>query len=407
MTDSHAGPVAGIGQRDGSAARGPVTRRRFIAAMGALGAASVLAACAAGEPGAHKDTAESGSGGALGSNEPQRARERAVMGSTAATDVRVGLILGPPSMGLSRMLLAARAGETHNSFNVEIVGVDFAALAARFNQGDFDIVTLPSNIGAVLYNNADINTEVEVVSIGNLGVLYGVTTDPSVTTIADLAGRTVYSIGQNGTPEYTIATVLDGTGLSDSVDMAYRATPFEVLNLLQNEPNAIAVLPQPFVELARTMVPGLTTPVDFTEEWDRMPTNTSKSQAVTTHTIVNRAFLEQHEAAVIEYLQLAGASVDFTLDNIQEAAAVQEELGTFLNNDVAAAAMPFCSLVNLTGEVMRDSLSGFLAAIYSQNPRSIGGALPGDDFYYLPPLGALDADVRELTGGLALAERRV
>ena len=378
----------------------PLTRRRLLTTAGALSAATVLAACSGTDP-----RAETGRTPAAGAD-PQAPRERAVMGSTEATSVRVGLILGPPSMGLSRFLLAAQAGETHNSFDFELMGVDFAALAARFNQGDFDIVTLPSNIGAVLYNNSDINTDVEVISIGNLGVLYGVTTDPGVTSLADLAGRTVYSIGQSGTPEYTIATVLEGHGLADRVTMAYRATPFEVLNLLQNEPNAIAVLPQPFVELARTMVGGLRTPVDLTAEWDAMPTNTTNSQAVTTHTIVNRKFLEEHESAVIEYLQRAGASVDFTLDHIAEAAAVQEELGTFLNNDVARAAMPFCSLVNLTGEVMRDALSGFLAAIHAQNPRSIGGELPGDDFYYLPPLGALEADVRELTGGLDPAERR-
>ena len=378
-----------------------VSRRRFLGTMGALGAVSVLAACAWQE--------EPVAGDAVGTSTAEiapAAVERPVMGSTESTNVRVGLILGPPSMGLSQFLLAAQAGRTHNTFDFEVTGVDFATLAARFNQGDFDIVTLPSNIGAVLYNNRDINTEVEVISVGNLGVLYAVTTDPGVTSLADLAGRTVYSIGQHGTPEYTIATVLDGYGLTESVDMSYRATPFEVLNLLQNEPNAIAVLPQPFVELAKTMVSELFTPVDFTAAWDQMPTNTGGSQAVTTHTIVNREFLETHEAAVIEYLQFAGASVDYTLDHIAETAAVQEELGTFLNNEVAAAAMPFCSLVSLTGEVMHDALSGFLAAIHAQNPASVGGELPGPDFYYMPPLGALDADVGSLVGGLAPAERR-
>ena len=376
-----------------------LSRRRFLGALGALGSVALLSACAgegAQDPAGDRGAAEG----------PPRVIERALMGSTAATTARVGLIMGPPSMGLSRFLLDARDGATYHSYDVEIVGVDFATLAARFNQGDFDIVTLPSNIGAVLFNNEDIRTDVEVISIGNLGVLYGVTTDPSVTGLDDLRGRTVYSIGQNGTPEYTIATVLAGHGIADEVEMAYRATPFEVLNLLQNEPNAIAVLPQPFVELARTMVGQLYTPVDLTAAWDSMPENTGGSQAVTTHTIVNRSFLEAHESAVVEYLQRVGDSVDYTLDHIAEAAAVQEELGTFLNNDVAAAAMPFCSLVNLTGEVMHEALSGFLAAIHAQNPKAVGGKLPGNDFYYMPPLGALDADVRTLTGGASAAERR-
>ena len=29
-------------------------------------------------------------------------------------------------------------------------------------------------------------------------------------------------------------------------------------------------------------------------------------------------------------------------------------------------------------------LAGYLEVLYEQNPESIGGALPGDDFYYVP-----------------------
>lgn len=366
---------------------GLLTRRGFLGVLGVGATGMLLAGCTApGDAAAPEQGAPSA----------PVVRERGLQGSTDPVGVRVGLILGPPSMGLSRFLQAADAGLTYNDFSFEVAGIDYAALAARFNQGDFDIVTLPSNLGAVLYNNDELRTEVRVISVNNLGVLYIVTADPSVSSLDDLRGRTVYSIGEGGTPEYTIATVLSGYGIADEVEMSYRPTPFEVLNLLQQEEGSIALLPQPFVELAKTMAEGLRTPIDITEEWARMPGNTTGSQAVTTHTIVNRRFLEEHEAAVVEYLQQAGASVDYTLDHIAETAALQEELGTFLNDEVAARAMPFCSMVNLTGTVMHDALSGFLAALHARNPDSIGGAMPGADFYYMPPAGAMDTGIREL-----------
>lgn len=365
------------------------SRRRLLGGIGAVGAVASLAALAGCTP----ERAETSLGGDAG---PPRVTERALTGSTDPVEVRVGLILGPPSMGLSRFLLDAQAGSTYNRYSFEVTGVDYAALAARFNQNEFDIVTLPSNLGAVLYNNDDIDTEARVINIGNLGVLYIATTDPGIASLEDLQGRTVYSIGEGGTPEYTIATILANNGLDDAVHMSYRATPFEVLNLLQQEENCVAMLPQPFVELARTMVPTLYTPVDITEEWAAMPGNTGGSEAVTTHTLVNRAFLEAHEAAVVEYLQRAGDSVDYTLEHIPEAAALQEQLGTFLNDEVAEAAMPFCSIVSLTGEVMYDALSGFLEAVHEQNPRAVGGRMPGNDFYYMPPSGALEVDIERL-----------
>ncbi len=99
--------------------------------------------------------------------------------------------------------------------------------------------------------------------------------------------------------------------------------------------------------------------------------------------------LEVHAKAVIEYLQLMKSSVAWTLENPASAAALQESLGTFLNNDVALDAMTQISLVALTGTEMRTAMSGYVKELYDANPDSVGGAIPGDDFYYLPPRGYL------------------
>ena len=148
-------------------------------------------------------------------------------------------------------------------------------------------------------------------------------------------------------------------------------------------------MPQPFVSLAKILVDPLYIPVDLTVEWNNAFSDAG-SQAVTTTTIVNKQFLEEHEQAVVEYLNMAGQSVCWTLDNMSDAAALQEQLGTFLNDEVALDAMPYISMVNLTGSDMRTALSGFLNELYVANPDSIGGAQPGEEFYYLSPTGSLD-----------------
>lgn len=33
---------------------------------------------------------------------------------------------------------------------------------------------------------------------------------------------------------------------------------------------------------------------------------------------------------------------------------------------------------------MKEALSGYLQVLYDQNPDSVGGQMPGDDFYYIP-----------------------
>lgn len=308
-------------------------------------------------------------------------------GGTDACDVNVGLIMGPPSMGMGWFINEAKEGNTYNNFNFEVGGVDYTALASKFNTGDYDIIHCPSNVGAILYNNTDLKEEAVVADIGNLGLLYIMTTDPSVQSMQDLQGRNIYSIGEGGPPEYTMGYLLEQEGLTD-VNMSFKSTPFEVLNLLQDEENSIALLPQPFVEVAKLLVPGINTPIDITQEWDSLDLENG-AESVTTITIVRKSFLEEHEEAVVEYLNMCKASVDYCLTNPKEAAAWTDEFETFLNGEVAEAAMPYVNMCAITGNEMKDKLSGFLQIMYDYNPDAVGGAMPGDDFYYIPPEGSM------------------
>lgn len=360
-------------------------RRKFVAlsAAAAFGAALGLSGCASGEGAKGADASD----GAVEFTATTESRD--LMGSADPCDVRVGLIMGPPSMGLSQFILAAQAGKTTNNFTFDLNGVDYVGLSALFNKGDYDICTLPSNIGPILFNNDELKNSYEVISVNNLGVLYVMTNDESLASLDDLRGRTVYAYGEGGTPEYTIEALMKKTGLDGAFNLEFKSSPLEVLNMMQEQENCVAILPQPFVSLAKILVNPLYIPIDLTVEWNQAFADTG-SQAVTTTTIVNKQFLEEHEQAVVEYLNMAGQSVAWTLANMDKASALQEELGTFLNNSVALDAMPYISMVNLTGEDMRTALSGFLGELYAANPDSIGGALPGDDFYYLPPEGAID-----------------
>lgn len=308
-------------------------------------------------------------------------------GSQDACDVNVGLIMGPPSMGMGWFINEAKEGNTYNNLNFEVGGVDYTALASKFNTGDYDIIHCPSNVGAILYNNEDLKEDAVVIDIGNLGLLYVMTTDPSVKSMQDLQGRNVYSIGEGGPPEYTMGYLLEQEGL-DNVNMSFKSTPFEVLNLLQDEENSIALLPQPFVEVAKLLVPGIYTPIDITEEWNSLNLE-SGAESVTTITIVRKSFLEEHEEAVVEYLNMCKKSVDYCLENPKEAADWTDEFETFLNGEVAEAAVPYVNMCAITGQEMKDKLSGFLQIMYDYNPDAVGGTMPGDDFYYIPPEGSM------------------
>ena len=78
------------------------------------------------------------------------------------------------------------------------------------------------------------------------------------------------------------------------------------------DPNAIGLLPQPFVTAALAQNEKLSIIMDLTKEWDNVQGEGSGSRLVTGATIVNNDFLKEHEDLVDTFLQEHEASIAFT-----------------------------------------------------------------------------------------------
>ena len=73
--------------------------------------------------------------------------------------------------------------------------------------------------------------------------------------------------------------------------------------------------------------------------------------------------------------------MDYVNANTAEAAQLvgQYEIVTA---EVAEKALPACNITFIEGAEMQEKLSGYLSVLLEQNLQSVGGELPGDDFYY-------------------------
>lgn len=102
---------------------------------------------------------------------------------------------------------------------------------------------------------------------------------------------------------------------------------------------------------------------------------------VTGVAIVRSEFADENPAAVDAFLGHYAESVDFVNGDVEAAA---ELVGDYdiVAAAVAQKAIPECNIVCVTGADMKERLSGYLAVLADQNPEAVGGALPGDDFYY-------------------------
>ena len=121
--------------------------------------------------------------------------------------------------------------------------------------------------------------------------------------------------------------------------------------------------------------------MDLTEVWERLAGDTG-SQLLTGVTVARAAFVDENPDAVDEFIREQSASVDAVNADSATAAKLVVAAGIVEAEPVAAKAIPVCHITCIEGSQMRDALEGYLDVLYNADASSVGGAMPGDDFYY-------------------------
>lgn len=197
-------------------------------------------------------------------------------------------------------------------------------------------------------------------------------------------GKTVYLTGKGTTPDYTLQYLLAQNGLTtDDVTLEYKSEATEVVSVLAEDETAIGLLPQPFVASACTQNENLRIALDLTQEWQKVQ-GENGSSLVTGVTIAANEFLSDHPEEVQDFLTEHKDSAAYTNENPAEAAELIAGLEIVAKAPIAEKAIPYCNITCIEGEEMKSALEGYLQVLYDMDPTSVGGTLPGEDFYYIP-----------------------
>ena len=294
-----------------------------------------------------------------------------------STPVRVGALKGPTAMGMVQMM-ENKAGAY--DFTLAAAPDEIVPLLVK---GELDIAAVPANLGSVLYNNTQ--GAVKALAINTLGVLYIVERGDTVHSVADLKGRTLVTAGKGSTPEYALNYILTGNGLDPEADLTieFKSEHAECLAAMLQDEGIVAMLPQPFATVAQAKAQDMRIALDLTKEWDALQANAEAPSAMVTGIAVARAaFIEENPEAVARFMADYAESVKFAQDDVEGAAKLIGQFDIF-EAGPAQKALPFCNIVFIDGEAMKAKLGGYLAALMEQDPAAVGGALPGDDFYYV------------------------
>lgn len=344
-----------------------VAHRRRLIALGALVVATALAGCASPADGVTPPT--------------EAVAESATPAPVQVpVTVTIASLKGPTTMGLVGLMDDAAQGKAAEDYQVTMYGSpdEVVPLVA---QGSVDMALIPSNLAAVLYaKTKGSDAQISVLAITTLGVLNIVESGDTVHSIADLKGHTIYSTGKGASPEYVLTYLLTQAGLTPGVDVdvQYMSEHTEVVAQLTTTPGSIGVLPQPFVTIAEAKSPDLRTALDLTEQWAAVAPD---SQLITGVVVVRNAFAAEHPDAVAQFMADYDASTQWVNANPAAAAPLIVDAGIVPDATLAEKAIPRCYITFVAGAQMKSALAGYLQVLFDADPTSVGGSMPGDDFY--------------------------
>lgn len=298
----------------------------------------------------------------------------------AEKEISVMVLNGTTGFGAAKLIDDSKNGTAALNYKFSVES-DASAVNAALINGSVDIAALPTNAAAVVYNKTQ--GGVKVAAVNTLGVLYVVENGDTVKSFSDLKGKTLYVPGQGSNPEYITAYLCEKNGLKVgediTLDFTYNA-PADLRTAVASGKVELAVLPEPMVTIAKSANDKLNTALDLTAEWDKVAQKDSLMQGCI---VVSKKFAEENPNELNKFLEEYSASVTFVNENPKEASEMIAEHGIFEKAAVAQKAIPGCNLCYISGDSMKKSLSTFFNIMFDADSKSVGGAVPSDDIYYL------------------------
>ena len=285
---------------------------------------------------------------------------------------------GPTSMGMVKLMDDAANNQSKGKYDFTLAG-SADEVTPKLISGEIDIAALPANLASVLYNNTQ--GEIELLAVNTLGVLYIVDKGDSIHSVSDLKGKTIVGSGKGSTPEFSLRYILAENGIDPDkdVNIEWKSEHTEVVQTLAADATGqtVGLLPQPFVTVAGTQVEGLHIAVDLTKEWDALDNG---SKLITGVMAVRKKFALEHPDVLKTFLEEYEASVDYVNANVREAANLIEKFD-IIKAAVAKNALPYCNIVCISGDEMKVPVKEYLEILFEAEPKSVGGKMPGEDFY--------------------------
>ncbi|MDR1754604.1 MAG: hypothetical protein LBR74_06850 [Eubacterium sp.] len=266
----------------------------------------------------------------------------------------------------------------------EIYERPYEVLAA-LEKDSVKYANVPGNMAAEIYN--DTNGGISVIAISDLGTFNFVERQERLNYFSELKGQTIYFTDYGGTTDWVMRYLFNKNYIDarNEVSFIYENDYDTIISKMLTDDQAIGILPLNISFPASEKYPEakFRNALSLMGEWVTVETESTNGY-VSTVTVVKNDYLKENPEDVINFLARYKLSVEFVKaeENRTESAELIEKYGV-LSQEQAYSILPFCKMDFIIGNDMKDRITEYYNIMYNFAPDSIGGALPGDEFYYL------------------------
>ena len=291
-------------------------------------------------------------------------------------EVKLGVLKGPTGIGASYLLEQNAEDKSLNKYTVYVEerANNMVSLVAS---GELDMAAVPTNVASSLYNKT--SGGVKIIALNTAGVLYVLEKGNTISSVRDLKGKTIHTTGQGANPEYVLNYILKENGLTpgEDVEIAFFDSSVVTANAASGSVD-VCMLPVPAATTVLIKNKDMRIALSLSDEWDKLNNGSTLTMGCI---VVRTEYYENNKKAVEQFLKEYEESINYVKANPQEAGALCEKYEIVPSAAIATKAIPDANLIFVSGKDIRGAIEGYYQVLFEADPKSIGGKLPGDDFY--------------------------
>jgi|TARA_B100001063_G_scaffold159376_1_gene148751 NitT/TauT family transport system substrate-binding protein len=261
---------------------------------------------------------------------------------------------------------------------------ELRALTLR-NRADF--IAVPINVAANLHNKG---VDIKLLNVSVWGILGMITRDKTLKTLADFKGKEIAMPFRADMPDIIFEELVRAQGMDPKKDfkLKYMSNPFDAMQNLILRQVDHALLAEPAISIAlkktgsfplKLIAPDLYRSADLQDEWGKVFNVEAKvpqaGMSVIGDMILNKKVIKRFNE---EYEK----SLNWYKNNPKEAAKMVVEEMPMLDELGVEESIKHVQLNTVSAQDSKADLEFFYKLLEKNNPKTIGGKLPSDSFYF-------------------------